>query len=322
MQWAWLFFWSLLGFCGFLTTLTSLYLLRRTRRHRARLRTAAECRARIVNLMGEFAFGDEAPSPHVDVHPRKRNVFQAELVKQIVNLKGQERDFLLSVYDRMGFLREDLESLRSPDWSHRLRAVARLEYLEVKGIAREARELLADPHPLVALGAARILSRLDASVGVEMVASALERGGYARKDGWIDVLQELCRQNEASFLKCVTTWRLGNATSLGVAVLGHRKAIASVGPLVRMLDPLVPQPGAETVLREGALAFGRIGDPRAVPLLLKLLDHHEPRVRAAAVWALSVTDPEALVPKLVQLSGDPSLQVRRAVFHARRHEAL
>lgn len=315
---AWTFLCFLAVTCVALTAATTVFLMRRKTRLRSRLQHELDCRRRIVELLGEFAFGDGQPPAPQRIEPALRPVFQEELVKQIVSLKGPERDFLLRLYGDMGFLAEDIASLSARGWPQRLLAVARLEYLEAPAVAEAVAPLLADPQPLVALTAAKILARQGGRLDTASLLKALARGGSSRVDAWIEVLGELCRHDEAAFIDSVVNYRLGNATHFGVAVLGHRKAISAVAPLLRFLEPLCAQQGAEAILREGALALGRIGDPRSVALLTRLIAHSEPKVRAAAVWGLSVTDPEALVPELTALAGDPSLQVRRAAFHARK----
>jgi cyclophilin family peptidyl-prolyl cis-trans isomerase/HEAT repeat protein len=67
------------------------------------------------------------------------------------------------------------------------------------------------------------------------------------------------------------------------------------------------------VRRAGALAAGRIGDLRATPLLLQLLDQPDSTVRVAAAFALGLLqDSAALEPLIQRLTGLPPLDTATA----------
>ena len=65
-----------------------------------------------------------------------------------------------------------------------------------------------------------------------------------------------------------------------------------------------------TVRQSGAMAVGRVGDPRGVPLLLPLLIDPDTTVRVAAVFALGLLgDTSAAGPIIDRLTADPALDV-------------
>jgi cyclophilin family peptidyl-prolyl cis-trans isomerase/HEAT repeat protein len=67
------------------------------------------------------------------------------------------------------------------------------------------------------------------------------------------------------------------------------------------------------VRRVAAMAAGRIGDLRATPLLLQLLDHPDSTARVAAAFALGLLrDSTALVPLIERLTGLPALDTATA----------
>jgi HEAT repeat protein len=70
--------------------------------------------------------------------------------------------------------------------------------------------------------------------------------------------------------------------------------------------------------RDGARTLGRIGDPRAVPALIDLVQMDEDReVRAAAAYALgAIGDPRARTPLEFAARNDRRREVRQAAAQA------
>jgi len=97
-------------------------------------------------------------------------------------------------------------------------------------------------------------------------------------------------------------------------VLGRRREGSAVEPLIRVLETR-DEPG---VMASAAEALGEIGDPRAVPVLTRLLEGSYLEVRLKAVEALGkIGTAEALRCVEVAL-GDPNAVVRRAARDALR----
>lgn len=57
--------------------------------------------------------------------------------------------------------------------------------------------------------------------------------------------------------------------------------------------------------------LGRVGDARAAPHLIRMLDDDDPYVRGVAVQALSRLRAEEAIPTLIRAVGDESLRVRK-----------
>ncbi|MBI2190656.1 MAG: HEAT repeat domain-containing protein [Planctomycetes bacterium] len=69
-----------------------------------------------------------------------------------------------------------------------------------------------------------------------------------------------------------------------------------------------------TIRRETALELGRIGDPKAAPTLLKMLNDADERVRVNAILGLGWMQSKKAVPELIKLAqGDDVVMRRRAV---------
>lgn len=74
------------------------------------------------------------------------------------------------------------------------------------------------------------------------------------------------------------------------------------------------------VRRYLALALGRLGDPRAVPALLKAVQDTDkdadPETLIYAIWALGAVRDAAALPELVRRAGDADAGIRKAAVHA------
>lgn len=101
----------------------------------------------------------------------------------------------------------------------------------------------------------------------------------------------------------------------GARSLGHRREAAAIAPMLALVArPDTPAPVASALID----ALGRIGDPRALPLLHDLL-RSSPReeLRADTAVALgAIAAPESLPELLVALEREPSLVGRAAIVSA------
>jgi HEAT repeat protein len=90
--------------------------------------------------------------------------------------------------------------------------------------------------------------------------------------------------------------------------LGDVKNPASVGPLGNTVDLTGTDSASNMMNKELAGALGEIGDPKAVPVLMKLLKARDNFTRVEAVEALGrMRSPEAVEP-LIQLASDEGVE--------------
>ena len=83
---------------------------------------------------------------------------------------------------------------------------------------------------------------------------------------------------------------------------------SSVGPLSEAIDFGNSDSAANSMNKEIAAALGRIGDPKAIPNLVKLLSSRDPYVRIEAVNALGAMRAKRAVPQLIEMVSDDSLE--------------
>lgn len=81
--------------------------------------------------------------------------------------------------------------------------------------------------------------------------------------------------------------------------------------LVDLLTAEIAEPGDPGVLREVCIALGHLGDPAAVPLLLRLREHPDPDVRFGVAFALGGHETPEALDGLIALSSDVDDEVRQ-----------
>jgi HEAT repeat protein len=124
-------------------------------------------------------------------------------------------------------------------------------------------------------------------------------------------------------LALIVGWLEGAAVERALTrLLGHRDARGEVvealvrhGP--RVTDLLTEQLGSEDleIRKAAAVALGRIGDARAAPALVEVLEEDGEMVIAAADALAKIGDPRAFESLLARV-GDPSAAVRQSVVGA------
>jgi len=87
-------------------------------------------------------------------------------------------------------------------------------------------------------------------------------------------------------------------------LLGELKSPSSVEPLVAALDFGSSDSAAQGMNKEIATALGNLGDPKAVPTLVRLMKSRDSYVRIEAINALGKLKAKEAVPALMELATD------------------
>ena len=189
---------------------------------------------------------------------------------------------------------------------------------------------------------AELLNRPDAPVRAVAQSLAALHDRYEKQYGEGDYIADLSRAaidptgartlldalNESDTgglrpLALVVGWLEGAAVERALTrLLGHKDARAEVvEALVRhgspVTDLLVEQLGSEDleIRKSAVVALGRIGDARAAPALIEVLEEDPELVIPAADALAKIGDPRAF-EALLGLVGDPSAGVRQSVVGA------
>ncbi len=83
---------------------------------------------------------------------------------------------------------------------------------------------------------------------------------------------------------------------------------SSVGPLSEAIDFGNADSAANSMNKEIAAALGRIGNPKAIPTLVRLLSSRDPYVRIEAINALGAMRAKEAVPPLIGMASDDSAE--------------
>lgn len=250
------------------------------RRRRSPDTAVVETEVRLV-LFQAIDAGDLAPSAIEALTPDQQRVLEAQARALLPSLRGQDRETVGRVLDRLGALDAARVQTRSR------RAVARAEAGEFLGESgspealRDLLELLNDSDPKVRWAAAHGLGRLGHPSAVVPLLAAVEGPCAVPIDviaGAVFAIREcpipLLRQSLAS--PSVPT------RALAVELLGRFQALAAADEVIDLLhhDPSVE------VRARAARSLGRMGSPRAVQPLLASVEEGPLAMRAQAIWAL------------------------------------
>ena len=183
------------------------------------------------------------------------------------------------------------------------------------------------PTPAVARSLAALHDRYEKQYGEGAYISDLSRAAI-NPTGAQNLLDSLNALNDSSAeelrpLALVVGWLEGPAVERALTrLLGHADARGEVIEALvrhgsRVTELLVEQLGSEDLeIRKAAVvALGRIGDARAAPALIEVLDEDAELVIPAADALAKIGDPRAF-EALLTLVGDPSAGVRQSVVGA------
>lgn len=298
--------WVSLGLAGATLAILSVVVVRQSFRNR-RTRRDALRRQSLMALALEYIEEPEfLPAFKAQLKPEDQRLLVELFAELLPKVRGDYAEKVVHLMREMGLRDRCLRQLHSPKWWKRADAAAVLGWFKEPQVVTALERALDDPRVEVRLEAARALAQLKA---VQSVAGLVARLAV------VDATH-----------------------SLGVQEIFRSLGPGAVTELMGVLDSDVP----EHVKILAADALGHIGDPRAVPALLKLfhqpvrsgdtIHEHKARrgrayadrsqptnasvaLRLAVVKALSVlVDPRALDAILAALE-DPIWEVRAQAAH-------
>lgn len=225
--------------------------------------------------------GDLPPEVVQALTPVQRGVLERQARALLPSLRGQDREALGRVLDRIGAVDTARRQTRST------RAVVRAQAGEFLGesgspeAVRDLLQLLQDADPKVRWAAARGLGRLGHPSAVVPLLSAVEGPCAVPVDVVADAVFAI-RYCPVPVLRQGLASPSVPTRALTVELLGRFQALAAADELIGLLhdDPSVE------VRARAARALGRLGSPRAVQPLLAAVERGPVAMRAQAIWAL------------------------------------
>ncbi len=248
-------------------------------------------------------------------------IFRDVILHQIRLLSGQERDELIGLYTRAGFLKKDRNLLHSRSWGVRLSSLIRMDLLLLPENREAFVHSMSDQHPLVALCATRAISRLPVEIDDELLFSTLVRVGGRRREAAIEVLSNI---GTNSGLERIISYLEKNPESpiavACVVVLGDLRAVEASNVFLQIMNS--PELFSDELITEVLQGLRKIADPAGLALAMQTLRHSSPRVRATSIYFIQEVGGSFSTEDLQTLNEDLSVEVRRAMqFIASQRQA-
>lgn len=242
----------------------------------------------------------------------QERIFRDVILHQIRLLSGAERDALIGLYTRAGYLEKDRNLLQSRSWGVRLSSLIRMDLLLLPENREAFVNSMSDQHPLVALCATRAISRLPVEIDDELLFSTLVRVGGRRREAAIEVLSNV---GTNSGLERIISYLEKNPESpiavACVVVLGDLRAVEASNVFLQIMNS--PELFSDDLITEVLQGLRKIADPAGLALAKQTLRHSSPRVRATSVYFIQELGGSFSAEDLEVLNEDLSVEVRRAM---------
>lgn len=238
-----------------------------------------------------------------------RLFFRRLVLMQMTVEESETRKLLQKLYRDLGYYAMDLRALSSRFWWVKLAAAVRLETVALPETIPLFTDLIEDSNDLISLVAFRAVSRMDHYINVEAVLDALSRRAPARRDVFIELLNNFAENHADQVLQYLKNSVDPYIAAICIDVLGQNKVEGSLElilPLLKSSDDGV----VEACLRACTYFDGTESIDRIRPLL----SHESGSVRAQALRSLQELHDPQLSWAFNRLKDDPSVPVQKAVF--------
>ena len=248
------------------------------------------------------------------VPPWDRRLVRNILLQQSEQLKGIDKDNMTDVFERLGYVKQEFNYLKSIRWWCRLEAVVNLGNMKSQDAAQPLMAAVKDSNEDVRLAAVRSLGHLGTAQGLRVLLDALEDDGNWTAVKIVEILVGIGPDIESEIVPRLSVDRSVKSRMLSVELCGYLRLISSVALIRKLADD--QDPAMRTAV---AKALGKIGHNAALGTLNILLADPEKQVRSEAARALGGLDAMEMSEDLRQALDDPDWQVRRnAVASLRR----
>ena len=275
-----------------------------------------------ANLFERYAEGRKrCIEPHVlnllnnpiTTEPLKRGLFSCDkkfieelLLQQAAQLRGEGRRNMTAVFEKLGYVKSEIEASRSRRWWRRLEAAINLGTMQSQHAVSALIDVVRDPSEDVRLAAVRALGQLNEPRGLQLLLDAMEEGGGCwTGSSIVEVLVGMGPHIAPEIVPRLESTTDINARLLYVQLCGLLQITAALGSLLLLLG----DPDRETRI-SAARALGQIGDISAVESLIISLDDKSWEVGAEAARALGSLGDKQAAQKLKQALSDDSWWVR------------
>lgn len=240
------------------------------------------------------------------VHARDKRTVKGILLQQSEQLRGEDKNHMTEVFEQLGYVREDVKSLRSRRWWRRLEAAVNLgnmhSYKSVEPLVRA----VIDPIEDVRLAAVRSLGQLGETQGLGILLDAMEDEGLWTGSRIMEILIGMGSDIAPEIVSRLSPTNGVRSRKLYAELSGHLRMFQAL----ESLSGLATDEDSE-VRRVVAEALGRLGHYSSIETLLVLSKDEFSVVRACAVTALGELGAIETVDHLSARLSDVDWQVRR-----------
>lgn len=240
------------------------------------------------------------------VDKRDRQVVREKLLRQSEQLKGIDKDHMTDVFERLGFVEQEIAALASGRWWRRLEAAVNPGNMHSQEAVQPLIAAVQDSDEDVRLAAVRSLGQLGSAQGLRVLLDALEDQVKWTPAKIVEILVSIGPEIESEIVPRLTADRSPMSRKLYVELCGYLRLLAGIEPLRTLADD--PDRGVRSAV---AQALGLIGHDSAMDTLLGLLTDQDALVRFEAALALGGLGSPETAAQLQQALDDPDWQVRR-----------
>jgi HEAT repeat protein len=237
--------------------------------------------------------------------PHDRKFIKELLLQQAYQLKGEDRRNMVTVFEKLGYVKGEMIALRSKRWWRRLEAAINLGTMQSHDAVSVLIGAVRDPVEDVRLASVRALGQLNEPRGLQVLLEAIEKGDRSTGSNVVKVLVGMGPSIASEIISRLKSTTNFNARLLYVQISGLLRLDAALEVLLLLLG----DPDKET-RASAARALGQIGDVTAVESLIVLLDDKSWEVKAQAAKALGMLGDKQAVRKLKQALTDENWWVR------------
>lgn len=281
-------------------------LLERMARNRNLDKSEARLKSYEPHILGLLVDPSEIGPLQQAVDSKDRQVVREKLLQQAEQLKGMDKDHMTSVFERLGFVQEEVGGLTSRKWWRRLEAAVNLGNMHSQDTIHPLIGAVQDSNEDVRLAAVRSLGQLGTAQGLSVLLDPLEDEEQWTPAKIVEILVSIGPEIEAEIVPRMAANRNPLNRKLYVELCGHLRLLEGVEPLQEQSND--PDPAVRLAI---AQSLGMIGHDSAMDTLNTLLTDQDDLVRAEAARALGELGSVEAAEYLQQALEDPDWQVRR-----------
>jgi len=226
------------------------------------------------------------------LRPFDRSLTEELLLQQAAELRGQERSEMATVFERLGYVREEKKRLESRTWWRRHDAAIKLGIMGSEESIPDLTRAVNDASEEVRLAAVRALGQMNYPEGVKVLLDVMQD-----RENWSGArVLEVLAGSGSSVKEEVLSRLQSNIEPRSRLLLIQLCGVMRWTEAAPLLIPLIDDADAETRIST-ARALGSIGDATVARHLVRALRDPRWEVRAQAAKSLGLLqDSGALVP--------------------------